>query len=449
MSIYSQWRPSPEYKGKAPKWLRVEEALDLISSNMEIVSGLAAAEPKAILSRLHERAEAGVTGVNVTTCLPMGAYPYFMDEQYKHRFHMDGWFYSADMRKVHASGMIDFVPNHLHFAGTKRLAHKKPHIYMGAASPVDKHGYISLSLSATYERQMIEAAEIVILEVNPHMPRTFGDTIIHVSEVDYLVEVDYKVPELGTVLPTPKDEIIGQFIADMVPDGATIQLGIGGIPNAVAAALKDKKDLGIHTEMFTDGMVDLAKAGVITGKYKNLHPGKMVATFALGSQKLYDFIDENPAVLIMNGSYVNDPYIIGLNDNMVSINTTLEIDLGGQCCSESIGHRQFSGTGGQSDTAVGAQRSKNGKSIIALYATVDAKQPDGSRVKKSKIVPRLTEGAAVSLSRNDVDYVVTEYGVAALRGTGISERTKRLIAIAAPEFREALTQEAKALGLIP
>lgn len=449
MSIHNQWRPSSFYKGKVPRWLTVDEALALVTSNMEIVSGLAAAEPRAFLSRLHERASENVFGVNVTTCLPMGSYAYFMDQAFKNHFHMDGWFYSADMRKVHESGMIDFVPNHLHFAGTKRLAHKKPNLYVGAASTVDKHGYISLSLSATYERQMIEAADMVLLEVNPNMPKTFGDTVIHVSEVDYLVAVDYPVPELTSVQPTAKDEQIGAFIAQMVPDGATIQLGIGGIPNAVAAALMDKKDLGVHTEMFTDGMVDLARAGVITGRQKNLHPGKMVATFALGSQKLYDFIDENPAVLIMNGAYVNDPYVIGLNDNMVSINTTLEIDLGGQCCSESIGHRQFSGTGGQSDTAIGAQRSKNGKSIIALYATVDAKQPDGTRVRKSKIVPRLTEGAAVSLSRNDVDFVVTEYGVASLRGTGISERAKRLIAIAAPEFRESLSQEAKSLGLMP
>lgn len=430
------------------RWIDVDQALEMISSHMNLVSALGSAEPKALLSRLHEIAPR-VKGVNVTTCLPMGGYPYFMDPAYKDSFRMDGWFYSADMRRVHASGMVSFVPNHLHLAGTKRLFHRRPNIFIGSATPVDRHGYLSLSLSATYERDMMQAADLVILEINPNLPKTFGDTIIHHSEADYFIAVDYPVPELPQVPFSEKDQVIGGFIAELVEDGSTIQLGIGGIPNAVAAALMTKKDLGIHTEMFTDGMADLALAGVITGKKKNLHPGKMVATFALGSQKLYDFIDENPAVLIMDGKYVNDPCVIGQNDNMVSINTSLEIDLTGQCCSESIGHRQFSGTGGQADTAIGAQMSRGGKSIIALYATAEVRTGEGQeRVKKSKIVPMLTTGAAVSLSRNDVDYVVTEYGTASLRGTSIEERVHRLIAIAAPEFRASLLEEAKQLGLI-
>lgn len=431
-----------------PRWINVEDALNLIHSDMHLVSALGAAEPKSLLNRLHEVAHR-VTNVKMTTCLPMGGYPYFMDPKYKNSFKMDGWFYSGEIRKVHANGHVSFVPNHLHLAGSKRLAHVKPSIFIGSATPIDRHGYMSLSLSATYERDMMRAADIVILEVNPNLPKTFGDTIIHNSEADYFIAVDYEVPELPSGTITDKDKIIGQYIADMVEDGSTIQLGIGGIPNAVAAALMGKKDLGIHTEMFTDGMVDLAKAGVITGRRKNLHPEKMVATFALGSKKLYDFIDDNPAVLILDGKYVNDPHIIGLNDNMVSINTSLEVDLTGQCCSESIGHVQFSGTGGQADTAIGAQNSKNGKSIIALYATAEVRTGNGDeRVKKSKIVPTLATGAAVSLSRNDVDYVVTEYGVASLRGTNIQERVERLINISAPEFRDKLLEEAKVLGMI-
>ncbi len=427
------------------KLITVEEAINKIKTDDNIVSALSAAEPREMLSKLHTVANK-VRNVNVATCLPMGDYEYFVNPEYKESFLMEGWFYSPAIRKAHKNGNVSFIPNHLHLAAFKRIHHRKPNVFIGTGSLMDKHGFISLSLSATYEREMIENADIVILEVNPNMPRTFGDTIIHVSEVDYIVETSYPVPRLGVVEPSEKDKVIGKYIADLVEDGSTIQLGIGGIPNAVAAELMHKKDLGIHTEMFTDGMVDLYEAGVITGKCKTLLPGKMVATFALGTQKLYDFIDDNPAVNIMRGSWVNDPYIIGQNYKMVSINTTLEIDLTGQCCSEAIGHVQFSGTGGQADTAIGAQISKGGKSIIALYSTANVKVPGSDERKTvSKIVTRLAQGAAVSLSRNDVDFVVTEYGVASLRGTSIRDRVKALIEIAHPDFRDQLREEAKEL----
>ena len=234
----------------------------------------------------------------------------------------------------------------------------------------------------------------------------------------------------------------------MVPDGSCIQLGIGGIPNAVAAALEQKNDLGVHTEMLTSGMMRLAKMGVINGKCKQTYRGKMVTTFAMGVPELYEFIDYNPAVAVMDGAWVNDPYVIAQNDNQVSINTSLEVDLTGQCASESLGSRQFSGTGGQSDTAVGAQMSKNGKSIIALYSTAMVKGPDGQKQEVSKIVPQLMPGAAVSLSRNDVDRVVTEYGVAELRGTSIRDRVARLIEIAHPKFREQLWDQAVEVGIL-
>ncbi|EOD00334.1 acetyl-CoA hydrolase/transferase family protein [Caldisalinibacter kiritimatiensis] len=430
------------YKSKV---ISVEEALSKIKSNDNIVSALSAAEPREILSKLHTIADR-VENVNVTTCLPMANYEYFMNPEYKDSFFMDGWFYSPGIRKAHKNGNVSYIPNHLHLAAYKRLAHRKPNVFLGTAAPMDKHGYISLSLSATYEREMIDNADLVILEVNPNMPRTFGDTIIHISEVDYIVETDYQVPELPVLEPSDKDRIIGKFIADLIEDGSTIQLGIGGIPNAVTAELMDKKDLGIHTEMFTDGMVDLYEAGVITSKKKTLMPGKTVATFALGTRKLYDFIDDNPAVNIMRGAWVNDPYVVGKNHKMVSINTTLQVDLTGQCCSESLGHKHFSGTGGQADTAIGAQNSPGGKSIIALYSTAKVRVPGSDKRKVvSKIVPRLDYGAAVTLSRNDVDYVVTEYGVASLRGTSIRERVERLINIAHPDFRAELRKEAKEL----
>lgn len=435
-------------KAYEEKIINVEQALAMINSNDDIVSALAAAEPREILSHLHTIGDR-VKNVTVTTCLPQGSYPFFMDPAYKDAFKMEGWFYSPAIRKAHQQGQASFIPNHLHLSGVKRLFHRKPTIFIGTCSMPDEHGYVSLSLSATYERLMIDAAELVILEANPNMPRTFGDTMIHHSEVDHFLEVDYPAPELAIGAMSEKDEIIGNLIASLVEDGSTIQLGIGGIPNAVTKALLEKRDLGIHTEMFTDGMIDLIEKGVITGSKKTLLPKRIVATFALGTKRLYDFIDNNPGVLINNGNWVNDPYVIGKNTKMVSINTSIEIDLTGQCCSESIGHKQFSGTGGQADTAIGAQISEGGKSIIALYSTAMVKNhTSGEREMISKIVPLLKPGAAVSLSRNDVDYVVTEYGIASLRGTSVRERVERLVAIAHPDLRESLINEAKALGIV-
>ena len=432
------------YKSKV---LDVDQALEKVKTGDHIISALAAAEPKEFLSKLHTIAHR-VKDVTVSTCLPMANYEYFTNDAYRENFLLEGWFYTPAIRNAHKDGRASFIPNHLHFAGTKRIQHKKCNILVGTASTMDRHGYLSLSLSSTYEREIAEQADLVILEVNPNMPRTLGDVIIHINEIDHVIEVDYPVPELPISEPNDKDKIIGKYIADLVEDGSTIQLGIGGIPNAVASELKNKKDLGIHTEMFTDGMVDLYNAGAINGSKKTIMPRKMIATFALGTKKLYEFINDNPAVQILNGNWVNDPYVIGQNHKMVSINTTLEMDLSGQCSSESIGHVQYSGTGGQADTAVGAQMSEGGKSIIALYSTTNIRVPGSDQRKTvSKIVPRLTFGATVSLSRNDVDYVVTEYGVVNLRGTSIRDRVKLLISIAHPDFREQLTAEAKELGI--
>lgn len=430
------------------KFITIEEALSKIKSNDVIVSGLASAEPKELLTKLHTIADR-VNNVTVTTCLPMIDAEYFGNPEYNKSFGMDGWFYTSPLRKAHKNGNISFIPNHLHLAAIKRLHHVKPNIYAGNATPPDKHGFVSLSLSNVYEKRMLEAADLVILEINPNLPRTLGDVEVHVNDIDYMIKVDYEIPALPDVEPNEKDLKIGKFIAEKINDGDCLQLGIGGIPNAVAASLFDKKDIGIHTEMFTTGMMKLAKAGVITGKKKNFNKGKHVAAFALGTRELYDFIDDNPSIMIADGHWVNDPYVIGLNDNQVSINTTIEIDLTGQCASESIGSVQFSGTGGQADTAVGAQRSKNGRSFIALYSTAMVKNPEtGEREEISKIVTQLKQGAAVSLSRNDVDFVVTEYGIAALRGTNIRERVDRLISIAHPKFREQLYKEALEAGII-
>jgi len=421
------------------KKISIEDALAKINSGDHIVVALAGAEPQGIMGSLHAIAPR-VRDVVVSTCLNMQNYEFFVNPAMAGHFVNEGWFYNPAMRKAHAYKTVSFIPNHLHFAGSKRLAFRKPNIFIGTCTPPDKHGFVSLGLSVTYEPEMIENADLVIMEVNCNLPRTFGDTALHVTDVGYFVEHDMPLSELSIVESSAKDRIIANYIADLVEDGSTIQLGIGGIPNAVAQGLMTKKDLGIHTEMFTDGMVDLYKAGAVTNRRKTLHPGKMVAAFALGTKKLYDFIDDNPAVQLLRGGYTNDPYVIGRNYKMVSINTTLEMDLTGQCCSESFGHKQFSGTGGQADTAIGAQLSVGGKSIVALYSTA-------KNDTISKIVPLLTPGAAVSLQRNDVDYVVTEYGVAELRGTSLRERVKRLSGIIHPNFREQIQKEIERLEI--
>ncbi len=430
------------------KIITVDEALSKIPERCNMVFGLAPAEPKAISERLHEIYDR-VEKISVTTCLPITPASYYSDTKYSDKFHMNGWFFTSGMRKAFENGNISFIPNHLHLAEKKRSENSPAEVYIGACSYPDKHGFVSLSLSNVYEKKSVEKADIVILEANKNFPRTFGDLEVHISEIDYLIETNYQVPTIPDIVPSEKDIKIGNYIADFINDGDCIQLGIGAIPNAVAEALKGKKDLGVHTEMLTSGIVELAKLGVVTGKYKTLHKNKIICAFAFGNKELYDFIDDNPSVLIMDGHYTNDPYIIGLNDNQVSINSTIEIDLTGQCCSESIGHRQFSGTGGQADTAIGAQRSKNGKSFIALHSTAMVKNKEtGEKEEVSKIVPMLKNGAIVSLSRNDVDYVVTEYGVASLRGTTVAERVDKLIKIAHPKFREELLKEAKSLGYI-
>lgn len=431
-----------------PKYITADQAVQLVKSNDHVVVGMTAAEPQNFMNILHTVADR-VKNVVVSNCLPILEAEFFTNPVYKDSFKVAGWFYTATLRKYHKNGNISFIPNHLHLAGKKRFEHMKPNIFVTAASMPDENGYISLSIQNVYERDAIDLADIVIVEVNPNFPRTLGDNQVHLNEVDYIIEANYPVPAIINAEPNEKDMLIGQEIAKHIPDGATIQLGIGGIPNAVAYFLKDKKDLGIHTEMFTNGMMDLIKAGVVTGTQKNYLPGKHVCAFAYGSKELYQFLHNNPDVYFMRGLQANDPHIIGLNDNQISINTTLEVDLTGQVASESIGHVQFSGTGGQSDTAVGAQNAKNGKSFIALYSTAMVKNKvTGEREEISKIVTTLKPGAAVTLSRNDVDYVVTEYGCVSLRGTTIEERVNLLISIAHPKFREQLIEEAKALEWI-
>jgi acyl-CoA hydrolase len=430
------------------KTITIKDALKLVNNHDHIVAGMAASEGREFFMNLHTL-HGKVDHITIDNCLPLYPYEFMLNEKYKDTFTINSWFFSGDLRKAFKNKNITFIPNQLHFAGVRRVEHKAPNLYVGNATPPDKHGFVSLSLSNVYEKEMIQAADTVILEINPNLPRTLGDLEIHESEIDYFIQVDYEAPVLPDTEPSEKDVLIGKHIAKYINDGDTLQLGIGGIPNAVADQLHHKKDLGVHTEMLTTGFMKLYQSGAVTNRKKTLHNGKFVAAFALGTKELYEFIDDNPSIMLLNGNYVNDPCIIGQNDNQVSINTSIEIDLTGQCCSESIGPIQFSGTGGQTDTATGAQRAKNGRSFIALYSTANVRNKEtGEREEISKIVPFLKLGAAVSLSRNDVDYVVTEYGAVRLRGTSIQERVELLISIAHPKFRDELREKAREIGYI-
>jgi 4-hydroxybutyrate CoA-transferase len=364
----------------------------------------------------------------------MGKGEYTKPEMAPH-FRHNAFFVGASTRDAVNEGRGDFTPC---------FFSEIPRLFRSGSMPVDvaliqlsrpdEHGYCSFGVSNDYTKPAAECAKLVIAEVNDQMPRTMGDCFIHVSEVDYFVEtsnpiVELKPPKIGDV-----ERAIGQNCASLIEDGSTLQLGIGAIPDAVLLFLKDKKDLGIHSEMFSDGVVELVEAGVITNKRKTLHKGKMVVTFLMGTKRLYDFVDNNPSVEMYPVDYVNDPYVIRQNYKMVSINSCIQVDFMGQVASESIGLKQFSGVGGQVDYVRGAGMAEGGKSIIAMPSTA-------SGGKISRIVPLLDEGSAVTTSRNDVQYIVTEYGVAELRGKTLKQRAKSLIQIAHPDFRPQLIEE--------
>ncbi|MCG8484783.1 MAG: 4-hydroxybutyrate--acetyl-CoA CoA transferase [Clostridia bacterium] len=352
------------------------------------------------------------------------------------------WFTSGYARKPVQEKRADFMPCFYKDVPKYWSELVKPDVFYATVSSMDQHGWCSFGGSASTGRAQMSRAKYIFLEINENMPRTHGSQFIHISEVDAICENHVPMAELPEVPITEKDKTIGNYIAELIPNGATIQLGIGGTPNAVASELKSKKDLGIHSEMFAEVMVDLIEAGVVNNSRKNINRFKSVAGFSAGSKRVYDFLDDNPSVEFHSIDYVNDPYVIGTNDNFISINATIEVDLLGQACSESIGPKQFSGTGGQLDFVRGASISKGGKSILSTYSTT-------KKDSISKIKPMLTQGSHVTCTKNDIDYVATEYGIAKLKGKTASQRAKELIRIAHPKFREYLTHEAKKLYLIP
>ncbi|WGS65112.1 acetyl-CoA hydrolase/transferase family protein [Marinitoga aeolica] len=425
----------------------IEEVILSLPKRATIITGLASAEAQGLLENLHKYKK-HFERLKVVTCLNMKEYDFFMNEEYEDVYDNHSWFLSPPTRKAQKMGLntVDFIPNNLHMAGTDKLMAEKEEgnivIFWGTVTPMhEKTGYFNLGISNVYELDVLENADMVILEVNDKFIWTHGETQVHISQANYIVENSWDIPELPIVEPTETEKIIAQYISELVDDGSTLQIGIGGIPNAVAKLLNHKKDLGIHTEMFTESMIDLFESGAITNMKKTLWKGKFVCTFALGTKRMYEWLNNNPGVWIMRGRYVNDPYIIAKNDNMVSINTAITIDLSGQVCSESLGTRQYSGTGGQLDTHRGAVMSKNGKGIIALRSTA-------KKGTISTIVPMLPQGSYVTVPRQDLDYVVTEYGVAHLRGKSFRERVKAMINISHPDFRDELKKEAKKLGYL-
>lgn len=416
------------------KVVSVEEALGEIGSGQELVCGLVACEPVTILSHLHTIKDR-VEDVSVVTALLLNEYDFFMKPEMKDHFLMNSWFYTGGARQAHSQGTVSYIPLELHRCIASRTAYRQPDIFLGCASPMDKHGFLSLSLSTVYEKDLVERAAKVIIEVSPRFPRTYGDAHIHISQIDYIIETDRGLPVHPENQINDKERLIGEYVADLIEDESTVQFGFGSIPFAVAGCLTGKKDLGVHTEMFSDGLLDLIEAGVVTNRKKTVWKDKSVADCALGSKRLYDFMDNNLAVEFQRGSVVNDPRIIGRNHKMVAVNSALEMDLTGQCCAESIGTKQHTGTGGHKEFVQGVQYSPGGKSIIAFLSTA-------RNDSISHIVPTMSPGAVVTTSRVDVDYVITEYGVASLRGRSVRERVNELINIAHPNFRDYLRSEA-------
>ena len=402
----------------------------------------AAAHTDAIMAALAKRAEKDeLHGVQIQTLLDVYPLPFYADESLKGKLTGVSWFSGGGARKAVNGGWADFIPNYYRDIPKYIRAMYDYDAYCVSVSPMDKHGYFSLATVSSYSVAMLEKARRIFIEVNERQPRAVCGAQIHISQVEALVENTHELPVLPPTKIDAVSETIGGLIAEQILDGSCIQLGIGAIPDAVGAALKQKHDLGIHTEMFTDSMVELIECGAVNNSKKQIHRGQSVTTFAFGSQRIYDYIDDNPAIAIMPVDYVNDPEVICKNDNMISINAALEVDLWGQVCAESVGTKHMSGSGGQIDYVRGACQSKGGKSFIAFSSTAK-----GGTISKIKSI--LTPGAVVTTSKNDVDYIVTEYGVAHLRGEPLSRRAKQLIAIAHPDFRDELRFEAKKRGIM-
>ena len=408
------------------------EAVKNVRSGDRVVFSHACGEPRilprALMDRVHE-----LRDVEIVHMVPMGDALYCHHE-YAASFRHIALFSGGPTREAIWENRADYIPY---------VFSEIPHLFetllpvdvaMVTVSPPDANGFCSLGVSVDYTKKAVETATIVIAEVNESMPRTHGDSFVHASDIDYFVEVDLPIAELKSVELTEVEINIGKNVAQLIDDGCCLQLGIGGIPDAVLRNLTGFKDLGIHSEMISDGVQHLVEKGVITGRRKTIHKGKVVVNFLMGSRSFYEWVNDNPMIEMRTVDYTNNPYVIAQNKRMIAINSALEVDLLGQVCADTMGPKQFSGVGGQLDFVRGARMSEGGKAVIAL--------PSSAKGHVSRVVSTLKPGAAVTTSRNDVDYVVTDHGVAALKGKTVRERMKALINIAHPDFREDLTRKA-------
>lgn len=417
------------------KLATADDAVKLIKSNQRVYIGGGCGEPVVLAQSLVQRA-GELTGVEIIHILTAGPASYAAPELAK-SFHVNSLFIGANVRGAVQAGRADFTPAFLHeIPRLFREGYLPIDVALISVSPPDSHGYCSYGVEVGVTKPAAEAAGLVIAEINPNMPRVWGNSFIHLSQIDCCVPVDYPLPELLQSTPTPLYQAIGGHIADLISDADTLQLGIGAIPDAVLDYLDDKRDLGVHSEMFSDGIIDLVEKGVITGLRKSFLPGKIVAAFVLGSKRVFDFVHNNPLIELRPVDFTNDPYTISRNDNMIAINSALQIDITGQVCADSIGSKLYSGVGGQVDFMRGAAHSRGGKPIIALPSTA----LDG---KISRIVPTLDVGAGVTTTRNEIHYVVTEYGVARLYGKSVRQRAQALINIAHPDFQAELIAAAQ------
>lgn len=415
-----------------------EEAVKSIQSGNRVGLAHAVAEPAILVDAMVANA-AAYKNVEICHMVTLGKGEYTKPEMKEH-FRFNGWFTSPTTRDSIAQGYGDYTPVFFHEVPNYiRKGIINLDVFMVMVSKPDEHGYCCVGVSADYTMQGIESAKIVLAEVNDQVPVVFGDTFVHVSKIDKFVETSHPLHELGLPKIGEVELTIGKNCATLIEDGSTLQLGIGAIPDAVLQSLKDKKDLGIHSEMISDGVVDLFEAGVINNSKKGIHKGKMIVTFLMGSKRLYDFARENPVLEMRTVDYVNNPVVVAQNTKLVCINSCLSVDFMGQVVSDSIGIKQFSGVGGQVDFVRGAAMSLDGKGKAIIAMPSVAKKKDGTMV--SKISPYIDHGAAITTSRNDVDYIVTEYGIAELKGKTLKERARNLIQIAHPDFREELKAE--------
>jgi acyl-CoA hydrolase len=422
------------------KLVSAADAMHQVRDSDSIIVPTGVGEPPSLLGALSDQRR-DFRDVKVTQILAMRKYAYIDPTTTEHVRHV-ALFFGGATRAGGQAGWIDFIPNYFSEIPAHIERGQIPaDVVFSMASPMDAHGWFALSLGADYTMAASARARAVVLEVNPNVPFAYGNCHVHISQVAALVESSDPVLEVGLPKIGPVQEAIGKYVADLIDDGSTLQIGYGGIPDAVVMQLAHKHDLGVHTEMIGDGLLSLMACGAVTNRRKNYLPGKSISTFALGSNSLYRFMDRNPGLEIHPVDFTNDPALAGRNDNLVAINATMQIDLLGQCGSESLGHAPYSGTGGQTDFVRAANRSRGGKAFIVLPST--AKDDSISR-----IVLSLSPGTHLSTSKNDINYVVTEYGVAQLRGKSAVQRARELIGIAHPNFRAELTRQAGRMKLV-